>query len=129
MPGVGVVIVASASLLLFAGLFNVGELLLAKDLGAGGSGFAILVAIFGVGVTVGSLAGTSADGVVDYKHRYLAGLVLCGFGWFAASLAPVFAVAALAFAVAGLGNGFVLVHERLLLQTVVSDDFLGRVFG
>jgi MFS family permease len=129
MPGVGVVIVASASLLLFAGLFNVGELLLAKDLGAGGSGFAILVAIFGVGVTVGSLAGTSAEGVVDYKRRYLAGLVLCGFGWLAASLAPVFAVAALAFAVAGLGNGFVLVHERLLLQTVVDDDFLGRVFG
>jgi predicted MFS family arabinose efflux permease len=130
MPGVGVVIVASASLLLFAGLFNVGELLLATDeLGAGGSGFAILIAIFGVGVTVGSLAGTSADGVAAYKHRYLIGLVLCGGGWFAASLAPVYAVAIPAFALAGVGNGFVLVHERLLLQTVVRDDLLGRVFG
>jgi MFS transporter len=129
MPGVSVVIVASAALLLFAGLFNVGELLLAKDLGAGGSGFAILIAIFGVGVTVGSLAGTSAHSVVTYKHRYLVGLVLCGGGWLAAGLAPVFAAAAAAFAVAGVGNGFVLVHERLLLQTVVRDDFLGRVFG
>jgi len=129
MPGVGVVIVASASLLLFAGLFNVGELLLTKELGAGGSGFAILVAIFGIGVTAGSLAGTSAHGVVEYKRRYLVGLVLCGSGWFAAGLAPAFAVAAVAFALAGVGNGFVLVHERLLLQTVVHDDFLGRVFG
>ena len=42
---------------------------------------------------------------------------------------PVYAVAALAFAVAGVGNGLVLVHERLLLQTVVGDEFLGRVFG
>jgi Major Facilitator Superfamily len=129
MPGVGVVIVASASLLLFAGLFNVGELLLTKDLGAGGAGFAIFVAIFGVGVTAGSLAGTSARGLTEYKQRYLAGLLLCGFGWLAAGLAPVYAVAALAFAVAGVGNGFVLVHERLLLQTVVGDEFLGRVFG
>ena len=129
MPGVGVVIVASASLLLFAGLFNVGELLLTKDLGAGGSGFAIFVAIFGVGVTAGSLAGTSARGITECKHRYLAGLLLCGFGWLAAGLAPVYAVAAVAFAVAGVGNGFVLVHERLLLQTVVGDEFLGRVFG
>lgn len=129
MPGVSVVIVASSALLLFAGLFNVGELLLTKELGAGGSGFAILVAIFGVGVTAGSLAGTSARGVVAYKRRYLVGLVLCGCGWLAAGLAPVFAVAAAAFALAGVGNGFVLVHERLLLQTVVRDELLGRVFG
>jgi MFS family permease len=130
MPGVGVVIFASASLLLFAGLFNVGELLLATDeLGTGGGGFAILIAIFGVGVTAGSLAGTSARGVAAYKHRYLIGLVLCGCGWFAAGLAPVYAAALPAFALAGVGNGFVLVHERLLLQTVVRDELLGRVFG
>jgi MFS family permease len=129
-PGVGVVIVASAGILLFAGLFNVGEFLLATgDLDAGGGGFAILVAIFGVGVTAGSLTGASAHGVVAYKHRYLVGLVLCGCGWLAAGLAPVFAVAIPAFALAGVGNGFVLVHERLLLQTVVREDFLGRVFG
>ena len=58
MPGVRAVIAGSSAVVLFAGLFNVGELLLAEDeLGAGHAGFAMLVAMFGLGVVAGSLAG------------------------------------------------------------------------
>jgi hypothetical protein len=47
----------------------------------------------------------------------------------AAAASPGIALAAIGFAVAGLGNGLVLVHERLLVQVTVSEDLLGRVFG
>jgi hypothetical protein len=38
-------------------------------------------------------------------------------------------VAALAFSLAGLGNGLLLVYERLLIQALVPDRLMGRVFG
>ena len=44
MPGLRAVIAGSSAVVLFAGLFNVGELLLAEEeLGAGDAGFALLV--------------------------------------------------------------------------------------
>src|SRR5688572_8502686 len=61
MPGLRAVIAGSSAVVLFAGLFNVGELLLAQELGAGDAGFAVLVAIFGLGVVGGSLASASSS--------------------------------------------------------------------
>ena len=130
MPGLRAVIAGSSAVVLFAGLFNVGELLLAKDeLGAGNEGFAMLVALFGLGVIVGSLAGAGSSEPGLLKRRYLYGLGVSGVGFLAAAAAPGFALAAVAFVVAGLGNGLVLVHERLLVQVTVGDELLGRVFG
>jgi MFS family permease len=130
MPGLRAVIAGSSAVVLFAGLFNVGELLLAEnELGAGGSGFAMLVAIFGLGVVVGSLAGASCSEPTAMKHRYLIGLGVTGLGFLTAAAAPGVVFAAFGFAVAGVGNGLTLVHERLLLQITVRDELLGRVFG
>ena len=130
MPGVRAILIGSSAVLLFAGLFNVGELLLAEEeLGAGASGFSLLVAVFGAGVAAGSIGGASSGTLAQMKHRYLIGLGVTGVGFFAAGLAPGFAVAAVAFALAGFGNGMVLVHERLLLQRTVPEPFMGRVFG
>lgn len=130
MPGLRAVIVGSSTVVLFAGLFNVGELLLAEnELGAGDSGFALLVAIFGLGVIAGSLAGANSLGVRRLKRRYLLGMALTGVGFLGAAAAPGIALASAAFALAGFGNGLVLVHERLLLQVTVRDELLGRVFG
>lgn len=123
------VIIGSSTVVLFAGLFNVGELLLAEDLGAGDSGFAMLVAIFGLGVIFGSLAGASCSDPTAMKRRYLVGLGVTALGFIVAAAAPGVAFAAFGFAVAGLGNGLTLVHERLLLQVTVRDELLGRVFG
>ncbi len=130
MPGLRAVIVGSSAVVLFAGLFNVGQLLLAEEeLGAGDAGFAMLVAVFGLGVMVGSLAGAGTADPFLLKRRYLVGLGVTGVGFLAAAVAPGIALAAVGFAVAGLGNGLMLVHERLLVQVTVRDSVLGRVFG
>lgn len=130
MPGLRVVIAGSSAVVLFAGLFNVGELLLAeKELGAGDAGFAMLVAIFGLGVVAGSLAGAGTVEPLRLKRRYLVGLAVTGVGFLAAAAAPGIVWAAAGFAVAGLGNGLMLVHERLLVQVTVREGLLGRVFG
>jgi MFS family permease len=130
MPGLRAVIAGSSFVVLFAGLFNVGELLLAKDeLGAGEAGFALLVAMFGLGVVAGSLAGAGSSDPGLLKRRYLAGIGVTGVGFLAAAAAPGIGLATAGFAVAGFGNGLLLVHERLLVQVTVGDDLLGRVFG
>jgi MFS family permease len=123
-------IVASSSILLFAGFFNVGELLLAKDtLGASSSGYSVLVAVFGLGVAAGSMTGSKGGSISEIGSRYLGGLLLVAVAFVACGLAPVYWAALAAFAAGGVGNGLVLVHERLLLQRLVPDRLMGRVFG
>lgn len=130
MRGVRALIVASSAVILFAGMFNVAELLLVREeLGAGSATFSLLVGLFGLGVVVGSLAGASGGALRELKRRYLLGILATGIGLVGAGLAPHLAVAMAAFALAGMGNGLVLVHERLLLQASVRDELLGRVFG
>jgi MFS family permease len=130
MPGVRTVVLASSAVVLFAGLFNVGELLLATTvLGAGASGFSLLVAVFGLGVIVGSLAGARGGNLAHLKRHYLTGLFVVGLGFLATGLAPVYGVALVTFWLGGLGNGLVVVHERLLLQRVVGDSIMARVFA
>jgi MFS family permease len=123
-------IAASSSILLFAGLFNVGELLLAEDtLGAGSSGYAVLVAVFGIGVAAGSMSGSKGGSLDEITGRFLGGLLLVAAAFVASGLAPTYGVALVAFAACGVGNGVVMVHERLLLQELVHDQLMGRVFG
>ena len=45
------------------------------------------------------------------------------------AIAPVLAVAVVAFLFIGLGNGLALVSEGVLLQQVIPDAIKGRVFG
>jgi MFS family permease len=126
-PGVATIVLASSSVVLFAGLFNVGELLLASDeLGAGAAGFSALVAVYGAGAVLGSVAGSRT---ARLRRGYVFGFLCLGTGMLAAGLAPGLAPALAAFALAGAGNGLVVVHERLLLQRAVPDSLLGRVFG
>jgi MFS family permease len=130
MAGVRAVLLSSSAIILFAGLFNVAEFLLAtEELDASDSAFSVLVGIFGLGVAAGSVVGARGGTMSELKRRYVTGLALTGVGFVGAGLAPVYSVAALTFAVAGVGNGLVLVHERLLLQSAVDDSIRGRVFG
>jgi MFS family permease len=129
MRAVRALVAGGAAVVLFAGLFNVGELLLAKDeLGAGEAGFGLLVAIFGLGVIGGSLTGSSAE-PSNMKRRYLTGMAVTGSGFLLAAVSPGIVLAAAGFLVGGIGNGLVVVHQRLMLQTTVGDRLLGRVFG
>jgi MFS family permease len=130
MVGIRAVVVASGALLLFAGLFNVAELPFAKDeLDAGDVGFGVLTAIYGLGFVAGSLSGSKGGSAAELRTRFLIGLSVVSFGFVACGLAPSFAIAMPAFALAGVGNGIVLVYERLLIQTNVPDRLMARVFG
>ncbi len=130
LKGVRTVLLASFVALFFAGTFNVGELLFAKDeLGTGEAGFSVLVALFGLGFVGGSLAGSGGGTLPELKRSYLAGLAVMGVGFLGAGVAPGVVVAAVAFMAAGFGNGVVLVYERLIIQATVPDALAGRVFG
>lgn len=130
VPGVFTVVVASSAVVLFAGLFNVGELLLATgELGAGASGFSLLVAIYGAGAVAGSLTGTRGGDTRLLRRRYVMGIFCVGAGMLTAGVAPVYLAATGSFLLAGIGNGLVVVHERLLLQGSLDEGMLGRVFG
>jgi MFS family permease len=130
MVGVRAVLIASGAMLLAAGLFNVAELPFAEDeLGVGNAGFAVLSAIYGLGFVTGSLSGSRGGESPVLKKRFLGGLALVGAAFVACGIAPGFAAAIPAFAVAGIGNGLLLVYERLLIQTTVDDSVMARVFG
>ena len=130
MAGVRTVVIASGAMLLAAGLFNVAELPFAKnELDAGSAGFAALTAVYGLGFVAGSLSGSRGGEPRVLKQRFLGGLALVGAGFLASAFAPVFAAAVAAFALAGIGNGLLLVYERLLIQTTVEDSLMARVFG
>jgi MFS family permease len=130
MVWVRAVIVASGAMLLSAGLFNVAELPFATDeLDAGDAGFGALTAVYGLGFVGGSLSGSRGGHTAVLKRRFLGGLALVGAGFIACGVAPGFAVAVPAFLLAGIGNGLLLVYERLLIQTTVDDSLMARVFG
>jgi MFS family permease len=130
MAGIRTVIVASGAMLLFAGLFNVAELPYAiEELDAGNAGFGALTAVYGLGFVAGSLSGSRGGEPAALKRRFLGGLALVGAGFIACGVAPTFGAAAPAFALAGIGNGLLLVYERLLIQTTVDDTVMARTFG
>jgi MFS family permease len=129
-PGVRAVALAASGVLLFAGIFNVAELLLAtEELGTTNAGFSLLVAVFGLGIVGGSLSGGHSDNPAALKHGFLLGLLLAGLGFSGSALAPSVIIALATFALAGIGNGLMLVHQRLLLQSMVPDALLGRTLG
>jgi MFS family permease len=130
MVGLRAVIAGSGAMLLFAGLFNVAELpFVIGDLDGGDAGFALLTAIYGLGFVTGSLSGSKGGEPAELKRRWLIGLSVVSVGFVACGAAPTLAVASLAFALAGVGNGLILVYERLLIQVTVPDRLMGRVFG
>jgi MFS family permease len=130
MPGIRLVIAGSTGLLLCAGFFNVAELPFAvESLDAGDAGYSVLVALFGVGFVAGSLSGARGGSAGLLKRRYIGGLLVMAAGFILCGLANSIVIALTTFALAGFGNGILLVHERLLIQTTVADGLQGRVFA
>jgi predicted MFS family arabinose efflux permease len=123
-------LIISGATVFTMGLVNVDELLLARNaLGLGDSQFSALVAAMGGGIAAGSLLGSAGGAADKLKRNFLRGILCCGVAAVAAGLAPSFAVALVAFGAMGIGNGAVIAHEGVLLQTVVPDHALGRMFG
>jgi MFS family permease len=129
MPVVRVVVIASTAIILFAAMVNVAELLIARELGASASGFAILLTAQGVGIIAGSLSGARSGGLREYEARYLFGALAVAAGLIGLALSPAYAVAIPAFLILGIGNGIVVVHERLIFQATVPERLTGRAFA
>ena len=123
------VVLASSGIILFASMLNVAELPLAHDLGAGASGFALLLTAQGIGVVAGSLSGARRGGLGEYKGRYLLGGAAVAAGLIAMSLLPWYGAVLVAFVAFGVGNGLVVVHERLIFQLSIPPRLMGRAFA
>jgi hypothetical protein len=128
-PLVRTVVIASTGIILFASMLNVAELPLAHDLGVGASGFAVLLMAQGIGVVAGSLSGARRGGLGDYKLRYAAGGAAVAAGLVAMSVLPWYGAALVAFVAFGIGNGLVVVHERLIFQLSIPQRLMGRAFA
>jgi MFS family permease len=128
-PLVRVVVIASSGIILFASMLNVAELPLARDLGAGASAFALLLTAQGVGVVAGSLSGARRGGLREYKGRYALGLAAVAAGLVAMSALPWYGAVLIAFVGFGVGNGLVVVHERLIFQLAIPQRLMGRAFA
>ncbi len=130
LPVMRAVLAASGAGLLFAALFNAAELpFVTEELGGGDAAFGLLVAVFGAGFIGGSLAGAGGGAFEELRRHYLLGLLLMAAGVVAAGSSSGVVLAGAAFAVAGVGNGLMLVYERLLMQRLVPDNMIGRLYG
>jgi MFS family permease len=114
----------------FAGLDDVALVFLVREtLGGGPIAFGLVSGAYGVGMLAGSL-GLSWRGTAAAAGAVFAiGWIASGAGAIATGLAPLLAVAALAQAIAGLGNAFEVVALDTLVQAHVPRELLGRVFG
>ena len=129
MTGVRTVLWSSTFVAVFAAMLNVGELLLARDLGATASQFALLMVAVGLGVAIGSLSGGRGGDLPVLKFRYLAGIALIAVATGALAVVDSYGVALVAFFGTGVGNGLIVVHERLIFHAAVPDRLMARAFA
>jgi MFS family permease len=128
-PEVRLLLGSSTAAVLCIGVTNVGEVVLARDvLGLGGSGLAALVAAGGLGTVLGSLAARSRT-AWEWRRAYTTGLACMAADLLLCSLAPPLPLLLFVFVLGGFGNGFALVHDRLLLGEAVPAALHGRVFA
>jgi MFS family permease len=128
-PEVRLLLGSSCAAVLCAGVTNVGEVVLAREvLGLGGSGLAMLVAAAGLGTVLGSLAARSAH-AWQWRRAYVTGLACMAADLVLSAIAPALWLLLPVFAIGGFGNGFALVHDRLLLGEAVPSALHGRVFA
>lgn len=131
IPGVVLVMVVGALVVLTGAMFNVFAPLLATGpLHAGGTGYSVLWALYGTGMVAGSWANARAGSeIAELRRRWLFGIALSGIAMTAAAVAPSLAVALIAFMLVGLAENLLVGPETRLVQELVAERMLGRVFG
>jgi MFS family permease len=130
-PGLAVLIGVAALVVLTGAMFNVlAPLLATGPLHAGGSGYSVLMALYGTGMVAGSWANARAGSELSsLRRRWLFGIGLSGLAMAGAALAPNFAAALMAFTLLGLAENLLVGPEMRLVQELVAERLLGRVFG
>jgi MFS family permease len=131
VPGVAMLLLITSTGVLAAGLMNVAEPLLATGpLHAGGSGYSLLVTVYGAALAAGSAASARAGATMSGLRRYfLIGLAAQGLGMLGSATAPGVPWAIASFALTGASNGLLAGPEVRLLQELAGERLLGRVFG
>ncbi|HZD75222.1 MAG TPA: MFS transporter [Actinomycetota bacterium] len=129
-PAVRPLVVALFLGVAFAAVDNVALVFLVREtLGGGPLAFGVVSAAYGVGMMAASIGLSWRQTTVAAGALLLAGWSASGAGTLLTGLAPLLAVAAVAQAVAGFGNGMENVAGDTLIQQVVPREMLGRVFG
>ena len=128
-PEVRALIGSSTAAVLCVGMTNVGEVILAREvLQIGGSGLAVLMTAGGVGTIAGSLAARFKV-AWEWRRAYQIGLGCMAFDLLACAMLPSFWLLLPVFVIGGFGNGFALVHDRLLLSHAAPESMHGRLFA
>jgi MFS family permease len=130
-PAIGPLLAIGSACVLCGAVINVAEPLLATGpLHAGGSGFSLLVTIYGIGLVAGS-AYTSRLGMrlPVLRGNFLGGVALVGLAMLGCAMAGSLVSAAVAFGVGGFANAVIIGPELRLVQELVSERLRGRVFG
>jgi MFS family permease len=130
-PGVPVLLGIGALVVLTGAMFNVVAPLLATGpLHAHGAGYSALMALYGAGMLAGSWANARAGSDVGgLRRRWLFGIGLSGVAMAVAALAPNLGLALVAFTLIGLGENLLVGPEMRLVQELMAECLLGRVFG
>jgi MFS family permease len=129
-PAVRALVLALFLGVAFAAVDNVALVFLVREtLGGGPLAFGVVTAAYGVGMLAASIGLSWRRATVAAGALLLVGWSASGAGTVLTGLAPLLAVAAVAQAVAGFGNGLENVAGDTLIQQVVPRAMLGRVFG
>jgi hypothetical protein len=125
----GLLVLVVGVMVVFANMAVVAEVAFAESvLGAGPTGYSVLVAAWTAGMLAGTLAGGRLPG-----HRLavttLAGTIAMGAGIALAGTAAHLWQAAAAYAFGGLANGMEVVATRSFLNHRAPEQVAGRVFA
>ncbi|HUA03162.1 MAG TPA: MFS transporter [Solirubrobacteraceae bacterium] len=131
MPGVAVLMTVGALVVLTGAMFNVlAPLFATGPLHADGSGYSVLMALYGLGMVAGSWTNARAGSDIGgLRRRWLVGIGVSGVAMAVAALAPNLPLALVAFTFIGLGENLLVGPEMRLMQEMVAERMLGRVFG
>jgi MFS family permease len=129
-PRVRALAVGTLVFVSFAAIDNVALVFLVRrSLHGSRTEYGLVVAGFGLGLLVASLALGRCAGRVSGQRWLLFGVVIGAAGTAGTGLAPDAATATIAQLVAGAGNTLDVVATDTLVQRLVPREMLGRVFG
>lgn len=118
----------AAAFVFFAAVIPVEIVYVKETLGAGDSGYGILLASWGAGMVAGSLLFAAARRV-SLQSLLLFSTVAVGASYVAMSAAGSLAIACLAASLGGAGNGVQWVSLISAIQSATADRYQARVLG
>jgi len=124
----GAVVIAGALSWLAAAYCSIADLPLAiDDLGAGETGYGLLVAAWGVGTTLGAVLARRAMAAAGVELAFVVSLFVQGVAIALVAAAPTIGLAAVAFVAGGIMGGIGVTADQVLVQERVADGVRGRV--